>query len=63
VYASLFPRFRRAISISDKQTEMLTYAFRVAMTLIGQREFRDEILRSLVGLYSTLHQQPDYINM
>jgi len=55
--------FRRAIASSDNQQEMCAYAFRVAMTLIGERQFRDEILRSLVGLYSGFGANPDYINM
>lgn len=54
--------FESSIMLSDNVTEMLAYAFRVAMTLIGQRSFRDQILRSLVGLYRGL-PNPDYVNM
>jgi len=54
--------FESSIMLSDNVTEMLAYGFRVAMTLINQRTFRDQILRSLVGLYRGL-PHPDYVNM
>lgn len=56
-------RFRAAISIDDAETEMAAYAFRVAMTLIGERDFRDTILKSLVGIYAALKRGKDYVNM
>jgi 26S proteasome regulatory subunit N2 len=55
-------QFCKATTQSDNQSDLLAYAFRVAMTLIGQREFRNHILRTLVGLYRAL-PNPDYINM
>ncbi|CAL8114196.1 unnamed protein product [Orchesella dallaii] len=54
--------FERAIVLSGNETEMLAYAFRVAMTLIGERTFRNTILKSLVGIYAGL-SSPDYVNM
>jgi 26S proteasome regulatory subunit N2 len=54
--------FGSAIMNSGNETEMLAYAFRVAMTLIGERGWRDEILKSLVGIYAGL-PSPDYVSM
>ncbi|XP_021963338.1 26S proteasome non-ATPase regulatory subunit 1 [Folsomia candida] len=54
--------FGSAIMNSGNETEMLAYAFRVAMTLIGERGWRDEILKSLIGIYAGL-PSPDYVSM
>jgi len=56
-------RFGSSILTAEgSETEMLAYAFRVAMTLIGERKWRDEILKSLVGIYAGL-PNPDYVSM
>lgn len=54
--------FERSIVKSQDVPNMLTYAFRVCMSLIENRQFRDEVLRILVRLYRNL-EKPDYINM
>jgi len=54
--------FERAITNSLDIAGMLSYAFRVCMSLIENRQFRDEVLRILVRLYRNL-EKPDYINM
>ncbi|KAF4530870.1 hypothetical protein B566_EDAN018903 [Ephemera danica] len=54
--------FEEAVRSSDDKAGMLSYAFQVAMSLIHQRKFRHEVLRSLVTLYRNL-STPDYINM
>lgn len=54
--------FERAILHSLDVAAMLSYAFRVCMSLIENRQFRDEVLRILVRLYRNL-EKPDYINM
>lgn len=54
--------FERSITTSHDIPTMLSYAFRVCMSLIENRQFRDEVLRILVRLYRNL-EMPDYINM
>lgn len=54
--------FERSITGSQDVSSMLSYAFRVCMSLIENRQFRDEVLRILVKLYRNL-EKPDYINM
>lgn len=54
--------FERSITNSQDVAAMLSYAFRVCMSLIENRQFRDEVLRILVKLYRNL-DKPDYINM
>lgn len=54
--------FERSITTSLDVPSMLSYAFRVCMSLIENRQFRDEVLRILVRLYRNL-EKPDYINM
>lgn len=54
--------FERSIVGSTDIPAMLSYAFRVCMSLIENRQFRDEVLRILVRLYRNL-EKPDYINM
>ena len=41
---------------------MLSYAFHVTMTFFQNRQFRNEVLRTLVNLYRGL-ATPDYLNM
>ncbi|CAD7084957.1 unnamed protein product [Hermetia illucens] len=54
--------FEASILKSDDVNAMLAYAFNVTMSLIQNRAFRNEVLRSLVGLYRGL-SVPDYVNM
>ncbi|PSN54390.1 26S proteasome non-ATPase regulatory subunit 1 [Blattella germanica] len=54
--------FERSIIESDNINCMLSYAFKVTMSLIQNRGFRNMVLRSLVGLYRNL-ATPDYVNM
>lgn len=54
--------FERSITSSSDVPNMLSYAFRVCMSLIENRKFRDEVLRILLRLYRNL-EKPDYINM
>lgn len=54
--------FRRSIVESEDIVGMLNYAFQVAMSLIQNRGFRNEVLRGLVELYRNL-SVPDYVNM
>lgn len=54
--------FERSITNSHDVAAMLSYAFRVCMSFLENRQFRDEVLRILVRLYRNL-EKPDYINM
>lgn len=54
--------FTESIMKSDDVNGMLAYAFQVAMSLIQNRGFRNEVLRCLVKLYRNL-LVPDYVNM
>lgn len=54
--------FERSITSCSDVSNMLSYAFRVCMSLIENRQFRDDVLRILVRLYRNL-EKPDYINM
>jgi len=57
--------FERAVSgdQSDREVcDMLSYAFRVVMSLIQKRDYRCELLKTLVRLYRGL-QTPDYVQM
>ncbi|XP_064455516.1 26S proteasome non-ATPase regulatory subunit 1-like [Ornithodoros turicata] len=54
--------FEKAIMTSDDVPGMLAYSSKVAMTLVPNRTFRDEVLRALVKLYKNL-TTPDYVNM
>ncbi|KAG9508808.1 26S proteasome non-ATPase regulatory subunit 1, partial [Fragariocoptes setiger] len=54
--------FERSITESNDVAGMLNHAFKVCMSLLENRQFRDEILRILVRLYRNL-EKPDYINM
>ncbi|PVD18462.1 hypothetical protein C0Q70_21011 [Pomacea canaliculata] len=54
--------FEKAVKTSDDIPAMLTYAFKVCMSLIQHRQFRNTILGVLTKLYMGLHV-PDYINV
>lgn len=41
---------------------MLSYSLKVIMSLIENRQFRHQVLRSLVGLYKNL-ETPDFVNV
>jgi 26S proteasome regulatory subunit N2 len=57
--------FERAVSGDRPDSEvcdMLSYAFRVVMSLIQKRDYRCELLKTLVRLYRGL-TTPDYVQM
>lgn len=54
--------FERAILESDNVTNMLDYAFKIAMSLVENRHYRNDILKILVNIYKNL-KTPDYVNM
>lgn len=54
--------FEKAITLADDVPSMLSYAFKVCMSLIQSRHFRNTILRVLTNLYMGLGT-PDYINV
>lgn len=54
--------FEKAIKQADDVQGMLSYAFKVCMSLIQSRQFRNTILRVLTSLYMGLGT-PDYINV
>lgn len=54
--------FEKAIVSSKEVPAMLAYSANVAMTLVQNRAFQDEVLRTLVRLYKNL-ATPDYVNM
>lgn len=53
---------KQSIMKSDDVQGMLAYAFRITMSLIQNRAFRNTVLRCLVDLYQGLGV-PDYVNM
>ncbi|CAG0919675.1 unnamed protein product [Notodromas monacha] len=55
--------FEKSILSSDDVLGMLSYAFKVTMSLIDERQFRNEVLRTLVNLYRSLPGNPDYVSM
>lgn len=54
--------FEKAILASDDVPGMLNYSFKVGLSLIQNRQFRMEVLESLVGIYRNLNV-PDYISV
>ncbi|GFQ95967.1 26S proteasome non-ATPase regulatory subunit 1 [Trichonephila clavata] len=54
--------FETAIMKSDDVVEMLSYSFKVTMSLIQNRMYRNQVLQTLVTLYKNL-ETPDYVNM
>jgi len=58
--------FVDSIKRSKDRDAMLSYAFRVVMTLIQNRSYRNELLRKLIDLYRDIpsaDQEPDYVQM
>ena len=54
--------FIKSIEKADNREEMLSYAFRVVMNFQQNRNFRGELLRSLIDLYKKA-SKPDYVQM
>ncbi|XP_074657663.1 26S proteasome non-ATPase regulatory subunit 1-like [Tubulanus polymorphus] len=54
--------FEKAILEADDVNAMLSYSVKVCMSLIQNRQFRNQVLRILVKLYMGL-STPDYINV
>jgi len=54
--------FINSIEKADNREEMLSYAFRVVMNFQQNRNFRGELLRSLIDLYKKA-SKPDYVQM
>jgi 26S proteasome regulatory subunit N2 len=54
--------FEDAILKSDDVPGMLAYSFRVCLSLIQNRQFRNKVLKALVDLYKRL-AVPDYISV
>ncbi|XP_035217424.1 26S proteasome non-ATPase regulatory subunit 1-like [Stegodyphus dumicola] len=54
--------FEAAVMQSDDVVGMLSYSFKVTMSLIQNRMFRNQVLQTLVNLYKNL-ETPDYVNM
>ncbi|KAG8201986.1 hypothetical protein JTE90_027458 [Oedothorax gibbosus] len=54
--------FETAIMKSDDVVGTLTYSFKVTMSLIQNRMYRNLVLQTLVNLYKNL-ETPDYVNM
>jgi len=52
----------RAITTAPNPAEMLSYAFHLSQTVIIHRQFRQQLLRQLVDLYTKL-PTPDYLNV
>ena len=58
--------FKRAVASGDQTDgqicDMVSYAFRVVMSLIQKRDYRWELLHTLVDLYRSL-AKPDYVQV
>ncbi len=54
--------FVKSIERADSRDDMLHYAFRVVMNFQQNRNFRGELLRSLIDLYKKA-EKPDYVQM
>lgn len=54
--------FEKAITTSTNITETISYAYKITLSLIQNRKFRNAILRLLVKIYSNL-PNPDYVNV
>jgi len=57
--------FKEAVRRAEDKEGMLGYAFRVAMQLIQNRHYREDLLKALVELYRGLGEgaKPDYVQM
>ncbi len=51
-----------SLPLQEDKASMLSYAFRVAMQLINNRHYREDLLRCLVDLYRDL-DKPDFVQM
>jgi len=49
-------------STTDEQRDMLSYSFRVCLSLVQHRLFRNTVLRALINLYNQ-QSPPDYISI
>lgn len=54
--------FEKAIVDSNDQTTMLDYAYKIIMSLVENRHYRNELLLILVKLYKSF-AIPDYVNI
>jgi 26S proteasome regulatory subunit N2 len=54
--------FEKAISVSINSADTIAYAYKITVSLISNRKFRNAILRLLVKLYKSM-SNPDYVNM
>ncbi|XP_054156601.1 26S proteasome non-ATPase regulatory subunit 1-like [Oppia nitens] len=54
--------FKRAITESGDMASVLNYAFKITMSLMENRHFRNDILKILVSLYRNL-EVPDFVSM
>lgn len=55
--------FKKAIIESDNKSSLLEYAFKATMSLVDNRNYRNEILRILFSLYKELSSTPDFVSM
>lgn len=55
--------FQKAINKCENKASMLDYAFKITMSLVDNRNYRNDILKLLVGLYRELTKTPDYVSM
>jgi 26S proteasome regulatory subunit N2 len=54
--------FEKAILTSTNVSETISYAYKITLSLIQNRKFRNAILKLLVKIYSNL-PNPDYVNV
>lgn len=54
--------FEKAIVESDQPVQSLDYAYKIIMSLVENRHYRNELLSILVKLYTNL-DVPDYVNI
>jgi 26S proteasome regulatory subunit N2 len=54
--------FERAIRESDNVAEMLDYSFKVCLSMIQSREFRNQVLECLVKIYLSF-KDPNYVSI
>lgn len=50
------------VNFKTNMLETLSYAYKITLSLIQNRKFRNAILKLLVKLYSS-SQTPDYVNV
>ena len=54
--------FEKAITESENTTSMVDYAYKIIMSLVENRHYRNELLQILVKLYKSF-AIPDYVNI